>query len=85
MDEHIERELRNLAGAHPLARLEAIHQLGQVLRAELDAWVDLAELEQVRAARSMARSVRPSWGDIGVALGGLSHTQAIRRFRDRVE
>lgn len=71
----------NLAGANPLTRLKAIHELGQILRDELDAWVDRIELEQVRAARKMRP--QPSWEKIGGVLG-VSHTQAIRRFAERV-
>ena len=71
----------NLAAAHPLARLKAIHELGRLLREQVDEWVDRAELEQVRAARTMRP--QPSWQKIGRALG-VSHTQARRRFADRL-
>ena len=81
MDEGFERELRNMAGAHPLTRLEAIHDLGERLRAELDGWIDAAELAQVRVARTDFK--RGTWQEIGKALG-VSHTQAQRRFKDRL-
>jgi hypothetical protein len=73
------RELGNLANPHPLARLKALHGIGQTLRRVLDDALDAAELEQVRAARS----ARASWREIGKALG-VSHTQARRRFHDRL-
>ena len=73
--------LGNLAGAHPLARLKATHEIGNLLRGDLEEWIDRAELEQVRAARKLRP--QPSWGEIGRALG-VSHTHARRRFADRV-
>ena len=59
----MDRALRNLAAAHPLARLTAIHEVGRLLRDRLDHAIDLVELEHVRAARSAGES----WGSI---LGG---------------
>ena len=84
MDIEAQEQLGNLANPDPLARLKAIHQLGDRMRKELDAWIDLAELEQVRQARTRPRQTRPSWEEIGRALG-VTHTQARRRFADRLE
>ena len=75
--------VRNLATAPSLGRLEALHELGQLLRDALDELVDDAELEAVRALRSGSPQGRASWESIGRALG-VSHTQAIRRFGDRL-
>jgi hypothetical protein len=75
----LRRALDNLANPHPLARLKAVHEAGQVLREELDAAIDAAEAAQVRAARS----ARASWREVGNALG-VSHTQARRRFHGRL-
>lgn len=86
MDSRVEMELGNLAGPHPLARLRAIHALGEILRAELDEWIERAELEQVRVARrGMGAWVTKAatWKEIGQVLG-VSHTQAQRRFKDRL-
>jgi hypothetical protein len=61
----LDRELRNLAGAHPLARLKALHGIGLILRQELDSTFDTAELAQVRAARSARASWRDPFGRSG--------------------
>jgi hypothetical protein len=51
------------------------------LRREAEALMDAVELELVRAARSRPTPV--TWERIGKALG-VSHTQAQRRFKDRL-
>lgn len=81
-EQDITREMWQLAAAHPVARLGAIHELGTVLQEQLADWIDEAELKQVKVAR---RSYRPqaTWAEIGRALG-VTHTQARRRFADRV-
>ena len=78
----LERELDNLASAHPLARLEAIHEVGVILRTELDTALDAAELAQVRTARKW--NPKASWNQVGDALG-ISHVHARRRFHDRIQ
>lgn len=77
----MDADLSNLAHAHPVTRLKATHGIGERLRRELAAWIDAAELEQVRAARRM--NPPATWTEIGRALG-VTHTQASRRFRNRV-
>lgn len=72
----------NLASAHPLTRLKAAHELAEVKRKEFEETVDRVELEQVRAARRQPRPA--SWAEIGRALG-VSHTQARRRFAERLD
>lgn len=76
------RELRNLANPHPLARLEALHEIGEALRQELDVALFIAELEQVRQARS--RNPQPSWREIGAALG-ITGQYAQRKFQDALK
>jgi hypothetical protein len=72
-----DRALRNLVRAAPLGRLEAWHEL----RKEVEAWLDRAELELVRACRS--RLPPDTWDEIGRALE-MSHTQAQRKFKHRL-
>jgi hypothetical protein len=68
--------LRNLAGAHPLTRLQALHGI----RLMFEAAFDTAELEQVRVARTWRP--RPSWEEIGKAWG-VTGQAASRKFRKR--
>ena len=74
----LELPLQNLAGANALTRLKAVHEIGKLLARA----IDLAELEQVRVARSK----RPpdTWREIGDVLN-ISHTEAMRRFAKRVK
>jgi hypothetical protein len=71
--------LGNLASQDGVGRLKAVHQVGEVLRQELEAAVFTAELAQVRQARSAGKS----WREIGVAIG-VSHAQARRRYVDHL-
>jgi hypothetical protein len=80
LSKEVQTALSNLAANEPLARLKAIRQLGDALRAALDELVDAAELEQVRAARARKGG---GWREVGRALG-VSQTQAHRRFAARV-
>lgn len=72
----------NLAAAHPLARLKALNGLRAIAHELVDQWFDVAETEQVRAARS--RSPQPSWREIGATIG-VSHTHARRRYAHRLD
>jgi hypothetical protein len=66
--------LRNLAGAHPLTRLKALHGI----RLMVEAAFDRAEWEQVRVARTWRP--RPSWEEIGRAWG-VTGQAAGRKFK----
>jgi hypothetical protein len=87
----LNRYLGNLAtSGDAVGRLKAVHQVGVVLRQELEAALFEAELAQVRQARSpqvrQGRSRKPkphSWEEIGRAIG-VSHVQARRRYIDHL-
>jgi hypothetical protein len=76
------RWLGNLAVPDPLAGLKALHEMRLIVRQELDAMFDVAELAQVRRARSM--NPRRRWREIGAELG-VSGQHAQRRFQDRLK
>lgn len=69
------RVLSNTASNVPLTRLRAVHELGEQIRATVDAWVEQAIQEQVTAARGR----EASWREVGDALG-ITGQQAGRRF-----
>ena len=77
------RAVGNLAAGHPVARLKALHEIRQILRRELDAAFDAAELEQVGVARSI-RPKRAPWREIGDALG-ITGQHAQRKFEDALK
>jgi hypothetical protein len=74
------QQLHNLANDHPLARLKAIHELRGLLEAQLRDAFDLAEFEQIQRARHLSKP--STWSEVGRQLGGVSHTQARRRYED---
>jgi hypothetical protein len=79
-DEKLAMALANRAGTpDPVARLKAAHDTGAALQLAAHDWTDLLELEHVRACRRAGKS----WATIGRALG-VSHQQAMRRFKHRV-
>lgn len=78
----LDRELGNLAHQDALARLRAIHEIGKILAAELHEAILQAEAAQVRVARSRYKPA--PWAEIGRAIG-VTHTQAQRRYKDRIE
>jgi hypothetical protein len=70
--------VRKLASGHSGVVPDRRPPVAEIVR------VDLAELEQVRQARTKPRRTRLSWEEVGRALN-VTHTQARRRFADRLE